>query len=80
MKITIRLDDDLLQQAKERAARTGRTVSSVIEDALREFLLQRKKWGQAKPIRLARGGVGGLQPGVDLDRTAELLDLMEGWG
>ena len=80
MKITIRLDDDLLQQAKERAARTGRTVSSVIEDAPREFLLQRKKWGQAKPIRLASGGVGGLQPGVDLDRTAELLDLMEGWG
>jgi len=77
MKITIRLDDDLLQQAKERAAGTGRTLSSVIEDALRGFLLHRKKRRKAKPIRLARGGVGGFRPGVDLDRTAELLDVME---
>jgi Arc/MetJ family transcription regulator len=80
MRITIRLDDELLQQARRLGKTSGRTLSSVIEDALREFLLQRKKRRKAKPSPLASGGVGGLQLGADLDRTAELLNLMEGWG
>ena len=36
MRTTVRLDDDLLRQARALAARTGRTLSGVIEDGLRE--------------------------------------------
>ncbi len=36
MRITIRLDDHLLAEAKQRAARSGLTLSAVIEQALRE--------------------------------------------
>lgn len=62
------------------AAASGRTLSGVVEDARREFRSHREKRRQSKLIRLASGGVGGLQLGADLDRTAELLNLMEGWG
>lgn len=76
MRTTIRLDDDLLRQAKELAATSGRTLTAVIEDALRVQLAQR-----ATPKRRVElptfGGGGGLQPGVDLDNNAALLDLME---
>jgi len=77
MRTTIRLDDDLLREARKLAARSGRTLTAVIEDALRESLARRKKARDPEPVRLIHSGVGGLQPGVDLDHTAELLDVME---
>lgn len=79
MRTTIRLDDPLLAAAKRHAAETGRTLTAVIEDALRRELARRSETPQARPqlpISDARGG--GLQPGVDLDDSASLLDLMEG--
>jgi predicted transcriptional regulator len=37
-KTTLYLDDELLQAAAERAARTGRAQRDVIEEALRRYL------------------------------------------
>lgn len=77
MRTTIRLDDDLLADAKILAARTGRTLASVIEDALRESLARRTASADTRvELPTFRGG-DGLQPGVDLDDSAGLLDLME---
>jgi plasmid stability protein len=76
MRTTIDLPDDLLGEAKARAARDGRSLSSVVSDALRN------SFSQAGAVE--RGAValptfdgGGLQPGVDLDDSVALLDLME---
>jgi Bacterial antitoxin of type II TA system, VapB len=78
MRTTIRLDDDLLKAAKRLAVETGRTLTSLIEDALRQSLSRRHHSGHGAPTKLpvARGG-GVLQPGVDLDDSAALLELME---
>ena len=38
MRTTITIDDSLLREAKVLAARTDRTVSSVLEEALRQML------------------------------------------
>jgi hypothetical protein len=77
MRTTIRLDDDLLARAKELAARTGRTLTAVIEEALRAALAQgRARRGRGR-IELPTFGRGGVLPGVDLDDTAALLDVME---
>lgn len=76
MRTTIRLDDALLRQAKKVAAETGRTLTSVIEDALRESLARRGK-PKRRRVRLRTFKGKGLQPGVDLDDSAALLDLME---
>ena len=78
MRTTVSIDDKILVLAKRLAARTGRTLSSVIEDALREALARRRRSGKRKPARLTTVGGKGLQPGVDLDDSASLLDLMEG--
>lgn len=78
MRTTIRLDDDLLAEAKAHAARTGRTLTALIEDALRALLAQAAAGPRRKGPRLPTDGAGGLQPGVDLDDSAGLLDLMEG--
>lgn len=76
MRTTIRLDDHLLAQAKELGARTGRTLTKVIEDALRATLAGSSAERPPR-YRMVTFKGKGLMPGVDLDDSAALLDLME---
>jgi len=76
MRTTIQLEDHLFRSAKEYAACYGTTLTKMIEDALRE-VLNRRQNQPTKPFQLITFGEGGLQPGVDLDDTAALLNLMD---
>ena len=76
MRTTINLDDALLAEAKQVAARTGRSLTAVVEDALRQSLYRRDP-ATRQSVELPVFGEGGTQPGVDLDDSAALLDLME---
>ncbi len=78
MRTTIRLPDDLLREAKRLAAETDRTLTSLIEDALRSAIRGRPQNGEPiVPVRLTTFGRKGTLPGVDLDDSAALLDHME---
>ncbi|MDP9281150.1 MAG: ribbon-helix-helix domain-containing protein [Chloroflexota bacterium] len=76
MRTTIRLDDRLFQELKKHAASRGRTLTAVIEDAVRQFLAGTDTGGgrpKARPFRVITFK-GRLRPGVDLDDSAALLD------
>lgn len=77
MRVTIRLDDELVEEARELARETGRSLSAVIEDSLRQHLAQQQTTGKRARGQLKTVAGQGLLPGVDLDDTASLLDLME---
>jgi predicted transcriptional regulator len=77
VRTTIRLDDELLANVKRLAAETGRTVTAVIEDALRQALAQRRALRRQKAPELPTFRGRGLRAGVDLDDSAALLDHME---
>lgn len=78
MRTTIRLNDDLLKQAKQQAAESGLTLTSLIEESLRERLSRSKELPvKRKTVKLKTAGSGGLLPGIDLDDSAALLDVME---
>ena len=77
MRTTIRVDDHLLAQAKRHAVETGKTLTAVFEDALRESLARRASAAKAKPIRLKTFKGDGVRAGVDLDNNASLLNLMD---
>jgi hypothetical protein len=77
MRTTVRLDDRLLAEAKELAARTGKTLTAIIEEALRQKLLGSRRAGERPPVKLPTFGGHGLQPGVDLDDSASLLEAMD---
>lgn len=77
MRTTVRLDDQLLAQAKRYAAESGRTLTAVLEDALRESLARHRSSAKRKLVRLRTVKGDGVLPGVDLDDTAALLELME---
>jgi hypothetical protein len=76
MRTTIHLPDDLLDEAKRLAMESGGTLTAVIEGALRERLARRST-GRASSVSLTTFGTEGLQPGVDLDDSSALMDLME---
>lgn len=77
MRTTIRLDESLLRQAKTVASETGRTLTSVIEEALQESLRRRKETAPRRSVRLPLHK-GKLRSGVDLNDSAALQDLMDG--
>jgi hypothetical protein len=78
MRTTVKIDDSLLVEAKTRAAATGRTLNQVVEDALREAFARRGAGVDRPTLPVHRGG--RLAPGVDLDDSAALVDLMDGVG
>jgi len=77
VRTTVRLDDDLLAEAKQLAARTGSTLTAIIEDALRRALAAREPTPRSRRFRMITFQGDGVMPGVDLDDSAGLLDLME---
>ncbi len=77
VRTTIRLDDDLFREVKAAAAASGQSLTQFVADTLRSRLR-----GESNAATGERPGIpvfvgDGLQPGVDLDDSAALLDLME---
>jgi hypothetical protein len=69
VRTTVRLDDGLLKQARALARQRHLTVSALIEEGLRLM--------QTRVVLPVSRETGGVLPGVDLDNSVGLLDLME---
>jgi hypothetical protein len=77
MRTTITIDEHLLRQAKTAAAKSGKSLSDIISDALQELLLQRKTIVQAPQRPLPVFDSGGAMPGVDISNNAHLHEMMD---
>lgn len=78
MRTSMNLPDDLLNRARQLAQRERTTVTNIVRDALRERLRAKRGTKRRRRRRaLLRDGSGGLQPGVDISNSAELLRIME---
>ncbi len=78
MRTTVSLDNQLLTLAKREALTRHQSLASLVEDALRQMLTGTVTGSKARsPVKLPESGQGGLQPGIDLDNSADLLFVME---
>ena len=77
MRTTIRMNPSLLSQAKKHAQDSGKTLTLLIEEALREKLSRRPVSSPRRPVKLPTFS-SALQPGIDLNNTAALFDLLDG--
>ncbi len=77
MRTTLTIDELVLAQYKRIAGDAHRTLSAVIEDALREDLARRRadETTTGADLPVVRGG--GLQPGVDLTSNAAVSRLLD---
>lgn len=74
MKTTLNIDDTVMAELKREAARQGRTMSDLVETALRLLLRSPRKRGQMPPLPSFRSG-GAL---VDVADRDALYQAMEG--
>jgi hypothetical protein len=77
MRTTVSLDDRVYAEFKVLAAQSGESVSSVIERAMRRYLLDRDARPSEVLPALPTMRSGGVRPGIDLDdlsRVQEVLD------
>ncbi|MCP9460715.1 MAG: type II toxin-antitoxin system VapB family antitoxin [Nitrospira sp.] len=77
MRTTIRLDDQLLKSVKRHAHGTGKSMKTVIEDALRHFFSRRTAKQSRRPVKVKLTTVSGrgVRPGVDLDTPQRSLRI-----
>jgi hypothetical protein len=75
-RTTVRLPVELLRRAKRKAAEEGRTLTALIEEGLRQVVADRPKSRQKRRIlpRISKSS-GGLMPGVDLTRMADIYEM-----
>jgi plasmid stability protein len=74
MKTTLNIDDSVMAQLRREAARQGRTMSELVETALRMLLRTRKKKEEIPPLPSFHSG-GAL---VDVADRDALYHAMEG--
>ena len=74
MKTTLNIDDTVMAELKREAARQGRTMSEMVETALRLLLRSRRKQGVPPALPSFHSG-GAL---VDIADRDALYQAMEG--
>jgi len=74
MKTTLNIDDGVMTRLKREAARTGRTMSELVETALRGLLQAKPAAVELRPLPSFNGG----GPLVDIADREALYRAMEG--
>ena len=76
MRTTINIDDQLYVEIKKMAAQSKTTITSIIDDALKNMLLRKKTKHQIIKLNTFSSGTG-LKHGVNINDNSSLLDIME---
>ena len=77
MRTTLTIDDELAQALKELAYRSDKSFKEVVNETLRAGLTGQKALPRARPYRLRPSSLGGVMPGIDLNKTLQLADALE---
>ena len=77
MRTTISIDDRLWSEAKQFALRHRKSLKAVIEDALQEMLARQNSSTARTPMQLTTVTGKGLAPGINLDDSAGLREIMD---
>lgn len=78
MRTTVTIRDDLLRRGKQVALERSCTLSELAEESLQRAIAGQQAGGRPKPSRPPTFRGRGLQPGVDLDNSVSLAEIMEG--
>lgn len=76
MRTTVTIDDPIIAQLKQTAAKTGKSFNLVVNETLQAGLNQHPG-DPAKPYRLTPTSLGQPRPGIDLGKALDLADQLE---
>lgn len=76
MRTTLTIDDHLAKALKDLAHRSNKPFRQVVDETLRAGLTAAET-RRSKPYRLKPASLGGVVPGIDLDKALALADAIE---
>ncbi len=76
MRTTLTLDDDVAEELRRLAHSTRRSFKDVVNNAIRTGLA-RRRGARPRRYRLEPTSLGGVRPGIDLDKALQLADSLE---
>jgi hypothetical protein len=79
MRTTLTIDDHLARALKERAHQSGKPFKQVVNETLRAGLSSTGA-RRTKPYRVKPAPLGGVMPGINLDKALALADAIEDQG
>jgi hypothetical protein len=77
MRTTLTLDDRLAKALKKTAHESGKTLKAVVNETLRAGLAAGRTITKPKPYRVKPVSLGGVRPGIDLNKALRIADQME---
>lgn len=77
MRTTLNLDDDIVQELKAMARRTGKPLGAIVNETLRRGLTAGSSPSRALPRFRVRPKACGFRAGIDLAKLNHLLDDLE---
>lgn len=78
MRTTVHLPEDVLKAAKQHAARTNRTFTQLLRDALTATIERERGVESPRRVVLPTFKGDGVHPGVELNSSTTLNDRMDG--
>jgi hypothetical protein len=76
MRTTLTIDDHLARALKERAHRSGKSFKQIVNETLRAGL-GAAAGRLSKPYKIKAAALGGVMPGINLDKALALADAIE---
>ena len=77
MRTTLTIDDQIAKALKRAAQRSGKPLKHVVNETLRAGLAAGHAPGRARRYRVKPASLGGVLPGIDLDKALRLADRLE---
>ena len=75
-RTTLTLDSDLARALRQRAHDSRRSFKDVVNEAIRSGLSAGRSPGR-RPYRLKAHHLGGVRPGIDLDKALQLAAALD---
>ena len=77
MRTTLTIDDQIARALKSAAHRSGKPLKQVVNETLRAGLAAAHAPARARRYRVKPASLGGVLPGIDLDKALGLADRLE---
>lgn len=76
MRTTLTIDDAIAKALRDLAHKSNKSFKEVVNETLHAGL-SAKRAPKAKPYRVRPASLGGIAPGVNLDKALALADAIE---
>jgi hypothetical protein len=76
MRTTLTIDDHIARTLKDLAHRSGKPFKQILNETLRAGL-SATGTRRSRPYKVKPAALGGVAPGINLDKTLALADAIE---